>query len=176
MAFLYRYSIRHPVSVIVVAIVAVAAVAPGVLRLQLRTDGHALVPTGAPEIQIDRSIRDAYDNEDPTYFGTITDPTLPDGKDLAIPKIKDGTTVRNATGPEILTFATAKSTDQTLIDRASAKDTYDLDPVAKKYLKAIVELMLDEINTLRALHSLSDRTLAQAKTAIDNKIDSGNFD
>ena len=65
MAFLYRYSIRHPVSVIVVAIVAVAAVAPGVLRLQLRTDGHALVPTGAPEIQVDRSIREAYDNEDP---------------------------------------------------------------------------------------------------------------
>ena len=41
------------------------AIAPGVVRLAVRTDGHALVPTHAPEVQIDRAIRQEFATEDP---------------------------------------------------------------------------------------------------------------
>jgi hypothetical protein len=40
-------------------------------------------------------------------------------------------------------------------------------------LRAVVQVMTAEINTLRALHSLPDRTNAQVKNAILSKIDSG---
>ncbi len=53
MGWLYRYSIRRPWLVIVVATVISLAVMPGALRLKIRTDGHALVPPDAPEIRID---------------------------------------------------------------------------------------------------------------------------
>ena len=39
--------------------------APGLTRLRMRTDGHALVPTHAPQIQTDRKIRDTFGIEDP---------------------------------------------------------------------------------------------------------------
>ena len=118
----------------------------------------------------------AFDDEDTTYFATVLDPSTPDGQNLVPAKIRDGTTVRNATAPEIATFAAAEATDLTLIDRTSAKDIFDTGSVSKKYLKAIVQVTLDEINTLRGLHSLADRTLAQAKSAINSKIDAGEFD
>ncbi len=60
----YRYSIRHPWRVLVVALLATGAVAPGALRLRIRTDGHALVPAEAPEIVLDREIRDRFGLED----------------------------------------------------------------------------------------------------------------
>lgn len=40
-------------------------------------------------------------------------------------------------------------------------------------LRAIVRLMVDELNILRAEHALGDRTYAQARTAIFNLIDGG---
>lgn len=51
--------------------------------------------------------------------------------------------------------------------RAAAKAEYD----AKTLAKAIVLVMLDEINALRARAGLPERTAAQAKTAIEAKID-----
>ncbi len=118
----------------------------------------------------------AFDNFDPVFFDTITDPTLPNGADLAIPKIKQGTTIQNATGTEILGFPVHDAADQVLMDRTSAINSYDLDPITKKVLKAIVQLMLDEINTLRAQHSLGERTPAQAKAAIEGMINAGDYD
>ncbi|MBN2563240.1 MAG: MMPL family transporter [Phycisphaerae bacterium] len=56
----YRYSIRCPRRVVAVAILVTLAVAPGVTRLRLRTDGNALLPRDAREIQLDRSIRDEF--------------------------------------------------------------------------------------------------------------------
>lgn len=49
---------------IVVAILVTAALAPGVLRLNLRTDGHALVPADAPAVQIDEAVRREFGIED----------------------------------------------------------------------------------------------------------------
>jgi predicted RND superfamily exporter protein len=51
--------------VIASAVLLCAAVSPGVLRLQLRTDGHALVPQDAPEIAVDRAIREDFGIDDP---------------------------------------------------------------------------------------------------------------
>lgn len=42
--------------------------------------------------------------------------------------------------------------------------------------RATMEIIRDEINILRSLHGLPPRTLSQLKTAIKNKIDSGDID
>ena len=52
-------------------------------------------------------------------------------------------------------------------DRENEKERYN----AEKSLKALALIVMDEINVLRALHSLSDRTPAQIKTAFNNKVD-----
>ncbi len=65
MAWLYRYSIRHPRRTIAIAVLVTLSVAPGILRLKLRTDGHALVPADAPEIQHDHQIREDFGLDDP---------------------------------------------------------------------------------------------------------------
>src|SRR5260221_13158496 len=64
-AGLARYSIHHPKRVIVIAVAFTLAIAPGALRLSLRTDGHALVSEDAPEVLYDRSIREQFGIEDP---------------------------------------------------------------------------------------------------------------
>jgi hypothetical protein len=53
------------------------------------------------------------------------------------------------------------------ISRDGEKDSYD----SKRLFRALVEVLLDEINVLRAIESLPDRTIAQARTAIRGKID-----
>ena len=40
------------------------AAAPGMFRLQLRTDGHALVSPDAPEVRYDQAIRDQFGIQD----------------------------------------------------------------------------------------------------------------
>ncbi len=63
-SFLPRYSIRHPVRVLVIAGLLTLAAAPGALRLKLRTDGHALVAEQAPEVRYDRAVRAEFGLED----------------------------------------------------------------------------------------------------------------
>jgi hypothetical protein len=43
-------------------------------------------------------------------------------------------------------------------------------------MRAFADVVKEEINILRALHSLPDRTLAQLRTAIANKVNSGDVD
>ena len=61
---LSRYAIGHPRSVLAIAAVVTLAAAPGILRLKLRTDGHALVNPSAPEVRYDKEIRDRFGIED----------------------------------------------------------------------------------------------------------------
>src|ERR1039458_3990592 len=61
---LSRHSILHPRTALVVATSITLAAAPGMLRLKLRTDGHALVSPAAPEVQYDKNIRDQFGIED----------------------------------------------------------------------------------------------------------------
>src|SRR6266404_4409911 len=61
---LSHFAIRRPKLTLALAIICTLAAAPGLLRLKLRTDGHALVSPTAPEVVYDRSVRDAFGIED----------------------------------------------------------------------------------------------------------------
>lgn len=84
MRSVYLYSIRNPRRVVAIAVLVTLAVAPGVTQLRLRTDGNALLPTGAPEIAVDKAIRDAFGVRDQVAVviqadgpdGVFTLPTL----------------------------------------------------------------------------------------------------
>ena len=54
------YAIRHPRLVLALAVAVTLAAAPGILRLKLRTDGHALVSPTAPEVLADKAVRDHF--------------------------------------------------------------------------------------------------------------------
>ena len=59
------YSIDNPRRVIVAFVVLVLLAAPGLFRLQLRTDGHALVPPGDPAVELDAQVRRHFGLRDP---------------------------------------------------------------------------------------------------------------
>lgn len=111
------------------------------------------------------------------FYGIVTDPATPDGVDLSIPKIYLNSVLRNATQTEIDAFAVARATDQNLQERDAAWDRIQgNDRIQRKAFKAFCSVLLDEINTLRAQHSLAPRTLQQGLTAIRNKLDGGTVD
>jgi len=58
--WLSHYAIRHPRQVLALVAVITLAAAPGILRLKLRTDGHALVSATAPEVIADKAVRDHF--------------------------------------------------------------------------------------------------------------------
>jgi hypothetical protein len=60
--------------------------------------------------------------------------------------------------------------------RASAEDYFAGTLSNSVTLRALADVIKDEINTLRAFHSLAPRTMAQLKTAILNRIQSGTVD
>jgi hypothetical protein len=117
-----------------------------------------------------------WDGDDPDFFGVLADPSTPDGASLVPQKIWTGSVVRNATAPEIANFATAEATDDNLIHRKKANDYISVHPTTRKALKSLVKVIIAEINVLRAQHSLADRTLAQALTAIEAEIGGGDQD
>lgn len=57
---LLRHSVRHPWRVLGLAALLVAAAAPGLGRLTLRTDGAALAPAGDPAVRVDREVRERF--------------------------------------------------------------------------------------------------------------------
>ncbi len=60
--------------------------------------------------------------------------------------------------------------------RTEAKAQMDGLHVDSLLLKAFADVLREEINSLRALHSLPPRTLVQLKNAIRNRIDDGTVD
>ncbi len=60
--------------------------------------------------------------------------------------------------------------------RGLAKVQFDGFDVSPLVLRAFADVVKGEINTLRALHSLPPRSLAQLRTAIAARIDSGDVD
>ena len=74
------------------------------------------------------------------------------------------------------TIDTEESDATDLSIRNAAKDPMDNLDSNGLVLRALADTIRDEINILRANHALSDRTLAQLKTSIKNRIDSGNVD
>lgn len=86
----------------------------------------------------------------------------------------DGTV--NAEGFEIIDVVDAAA--QIAIDDAigitlltSQRDSAKTELDTRRVLIALAELLVDEFNALRTLHGLPDRTFAQLRTAIRNKID-----
>lgn len=71
---------------------------------------------------------------------------------------------------------TAEANQATADRRTSAEAGVDAKDDLGMIFRAFAEVMKDEINVLRAQHSLPDRTISQLKTAIKNKITSGNAD
>jgi hypothetical protein len=62
---LTRASVRHPRRTVAFFLAAVALAAPGLLRLELRTDGHALVPPDDPVVRVDAEVREHFGLRDP---------------------------------------------------------------------------------------------------------------
>jgi len=61
---LSRFAIAHPRSVLLAVVLVTLAALPGLARLKLRTDGHALVTPDAPEVLYDSAIRQKFGIED----------------------------------------------------------------------------------------------------------------
>jgi len=129
----------------------------------------------------------SFSDADVLFFGVAISPATPDGT-LTRENLPDGTlgplrqlgfakhyvsgtnTVRNATQLEIDTYAAAELDDDNQQDAIRAKDLLDTHPQFRKILVAMADILKDEINILRALHALPDRTLAQFKTAMSNRV------
>jgi len=62
---LVRVSIDRPRTMIAVFVALVALAAPGLFRLELRTDGHALVPADDPAVRFDAEVRRHFGLHDP---------------------------------------------------------------------------------------------------------------
>ena len=88
--------------------------------------------------------------------------------------IYDGTQLRDATAGEIAGFPAFQDADDELRTRQIAELEVDVvNSIAGKHLRALALVVMDEINILRGQHGLPDRTVAQLKNAVKNKISSG---
>lgn len=77
MSFLSQAAVRRPWRTLAAAALLTAAAVPGLGRLELRTDGHALVPPRAPAVRYDGEVRQAFGIRDPMVVVVRTD--HPDG-------------------------------------------------------------------------------------------------
>ncbi len=77
---------------------------------------------------------------------------------------------------EKATLAATVATAKISAIRSLADNHVDSLSVNGVHLRASMLVVMDEINILRAQHSLSDRTLSQLKTAVKAKISSGAAD
>ena len=112
----------------------------------------------------------------PDIFAVITNATYPDGttfqkRVLGAAKILDGTVVRNATQEEIDGFQAAAINDHNIKEAEKALVYLQNHPQFRRIMTAFSAILVSEINILRSEHGLSNRTLSQLKTAIENRID-----
>ena len=62
---LSQRSIRHPRATLALLVAITLAAAPGLLRLEVRTDGRALVPVDDPAVRFDAEVREHFGLRDP---------------------------------------------------------------------------------------------------------------
>lgn len=72
-----RLAFRHPFIVLVGWALALALAIPGIARLELRTDGDALIPPKAPAVLIDEEVRRTFGLRDQLLV--LVEPAHPDG-------------------------------------------------------------------------------------------------
>jgi uncharacterized protein len=70
-------SMRRPLAALAVMLAGLLAMVPGLFRLELRTDGSALVPPDDPAVAIDRAARQTFGLRDPLLV--VVETTHPDG-------------------------------------------------------------------------------------------------
>ncbi len=70
-------SIARPRRALALSAVAVLAALPGLWRLEVRTDGHALVPRSSPAVRFDREVRAHFGLRDPLVV--VVDTSRPGG-------------------------------------------------------------------------------------------------
>lgn len=110
---------------------------------------------------------------DDTYFGTT--PQVDKVADWALGQKKwNGSSVASCTAQEITDYPSKVSEDDNAMERDASQS--QLDSGGRKALRALALLMLDEINTLRDLHGLSQYTSSQLLNAIKSKIANGDAD
>lgn len=63
--FLVGPALRHPWATLAVWALVLALALPGIPRLELRTDGHALVPASDPAVRFDAEVRERFGLRDP---------------------------------------------------------------------------------------------------------------
>lgn len=115
----------------------------------------------------------------PTYLAlTPDDPPTPDGIDLSVSKIWDGTSVRNATPTEITACVAAALADEAARARAKAVAKMLNDPAFRKIFGALLDLLVNQFNVLRTqpTTTFAAITKAQARTAWLNAINDGSND
>jgi predicted RND superfamily exporter protein len=69
--------LERPRAVIAAFVLVTLAALPGLWRLELRTDGHALVPAGDPAVRIDAEVRQRFGLRDPLVV--LIESSHPDG-------------------------------------------------------------------------------------------------
>ena len=87
----------------------------------------------------------------------VPDVTQPD-LDTALADYIANQTARDATFVQV----------QADVETNRVQDTFDDDE--RRLLRAFAGLLIDELNTLRTLHGLPDRTSAQLRTSLRNKV------
>lgn len=86
-------------------------------------------------------------------------------------KISGDDVVEMTTGEKIAVDITVDA-ERLVAAKTAAKAAYDENrEEIRLILRAVVKILVDEINILRAEHGFSARTLSQARTAIRNAID-----
>lgn len=113
MPWICRLAVRRPRTVIALAIAIVAAMSPGIMRLHLRTDGHALLPHDSPGVIADRRVREAFHLRDQlvVLIRTPHDDGIFNGRTLEL--IRDLTSrliqLPNVDAPHVTSLATEKN-------------------------------------------------------------------
>jgi hypothetical protein len=91
-------------------------------------------------------------------------------------KVVGSSAVIPMTDIEINALVTVSTEATTVYLRDTAQLAFDGRYSEGAVRRALVDLMLREINILRNLHGLSDRTTDQFKTQFKNKINNGDYD
>lgn len=100
----------------------------------------------------------------------LINPALPAGVAVNLLKVSGGLVVQMTTA-EINAINAANATALIAAAKAGGKTNFDNDYSDGRVLRAVVAVLLDEINILRANAALAAWTPAQARTAIQTKID-----
>ncbi len=102
-----------------------------------------------------------WSDRNTTYWGVLTDPSLPDGSDVLDPtdqarvlgyaKFADvgGNSVRNAIQAELDNFPVAQAADEDLQDAERATDLFLTHPQFRKLMTAYSDILKDELNIVR---------------------------